>query len=231
MIDEPYLPFFTSLVTGVAKDLVGSGELDVRNLSERDFIAALSSKLRDLQDAGAFEPVLVELDHLDTLLGRARAAAREDDFDYAIVFYATWVEHWLNMMIAWRAREDGSDDAAITELIRSTNFHAKTGSSWRSMFGEPLDDVGLLRDLGHLRNDFLHYKWQPFPVDDERRFDRKNHRSGYIAKVEAAVSRLVGVEDRLRYPGWTSVLEQWTVDSVHAAQRAPAVEVDTSPAP
>jgi hypothetical protein len=217
MIEAPYLPFFTKLVTGVAKDLVGSGELDVRDISEQGFLAALRTKLRELKDAGAFEPVFVEIDHLDKVLGRARTAASEDDFDFAIVFYATWVEHWLNSMISWRAREDGNDLAATSKLIHSTYFKAKTGTYWRETFGERLEDVGLLRDLADLRNEFLHYKWQPFSVDEERRFDDEKARTAYVARIEAAVARLLEVEERLRYPGWTPALELWTVNSIGAA--------------
>lgn len=213
-VADPYEELFTGLLLSIAKNLVGSGRLNPRGMSEPEFVAHLAAEVHELLGAGAFKPMTVQISHLDSVLRRARAFAADGDFNFALVFYATWVEHWLNSMFAWRAQADGADDEAIGELIRDLGpFKERTGSRWRAAFGEPLEDVGLLRDLADVRNEFLHYKWTSRDVDAETRFDRAEERRHYLMKIEAAIGRLSETEDRLRYSGWNDTLERWTIAS------------------
>ena len=214
MVADPYQELFTSLLLSIAKDLVGSGRLDPSGMSETEFVAHLAAEVQALRDAGAFEPVTVQISHMESVLKRARASAADGDFNFAVVFYATWVEHWLNSMFAWHAQAVGATDKVIEKLIRElVPFKDKTGSRWRNVFGEPLEDVGLLREVARIRDEFLHYKWNSLDVDAETRFDRAEERRNYLEKIEAAIGRLCEMEARLRFSGWNDTLERWTIAS------------------
>jgi hypothetical protein len=46
--------------------------------------------------------------------------------ELSCIFYATWFEHWLNQMIAIAGRKAKLTSTEITQVIRESQFRAKS---------------------------------------------------------------------------------------------------------
>lgn len=142
----------------------------------------------------------VQLDHGRSLLAEAIAHRKRGRHDFAIMFYATWVEHWVNGMILVGATRMGLEPAEARQFLRETRLPSKVGHLWTLLFGEPLPDGvgGKIAKVAKARNDFIHYKWEGFPVDED---DDRGHLQQVAALADELVNELNEVEERIVFSG------------------------------
>lgn len=107
--------------------------------------------------------LLLTIDHTETLLEEAMKYFDLKNYHLAIVLYSTWIEHCINDIIIYGAKEKKLKDKEINYLIKSTNNLSKF--SWLL----PLLDLPRISEpyqkkintIIELRNAFVHYKWTP----------------------------------------------------------------------
>src|SRR5262249_44891784 len=113
------------------------------------------------------------IDHTDDLLGNARLFKKQKKNSLAILFYALWVEHQLNDIIATRARKSKLTVKEIDSLIRETSYKAKCSWLLHLAGGKPFSGAqhNSICKLMELRNSFVHYKWKPASEQMDKEID------------------------------------------------------------
>lgn len=149
-----------SMIRALASQMVADGIIDPTGMSQDDFRGAFMSEVKAIQVADAPDFGFI-LDHQDSVLGQARAYGKSEDVDFAMMFYATWNEHWLNQMLVWKAKRMGKPQEEAAQLVH-VDLKKKTGQLWTTTFGVVLDAglAGAIREIAGFRNAFVHYKWQ-----------------------------------------------------------------------
>lgn len=186
-----------SILRGIGEGFVSSGILDPDGLSGEEFEAAVRDHLALLLKSNEVEFVPI-IDHQGSLLRQARDFAARDEPEFAIVFFATWIEHWLNWMILWKSELGGIQKKDATELLRQP-LHNKVGILWTLLFGQALDTgiaTGVL-EVATWRNAFVHYKWSG--VDETEPYAERNRRR--IERAEEVVVALTGIRNEMALHG------------------------------
>lgn len=160
-----------ALLRSLAAQLVADGVIDPSGMTQEEFRSAFLAEMQGIREEGS--EVKFILDHQDSVLEQARIFEEAEKADFAVMFYATWVEHWLNDMIVWKLQRAGTPQSDIVQLIRVTNLKRKIGKVWTDTFGEELDQnlVTCILALAERRNSFVHYKWQALEeteIDSEK---------------------------------------------------------------
>ncbi|MFZ2303421.1 MAG: hypothetical protein WAV98_01355 [Minisyncoccia bacterium] len=119
--------------------------------------------------------------HQDTLLSSFEQSVKEDDFNLAYVFLATYFEHFINEIIQiWTIRND-VPNSTLKELLKYVSFEGKF--TW-------LIDVmklpkfnrkhfNLIKKVSEKRSSFLHYKFQG---KSEEEYDYEENESKLLFK-------------------------------------------------
>ena len=182
---------------------MADGLIDPEGLSKREYqVAALTELKRLIQDGTEFNFIV---DHKDAVLQQARAFAKESAADFAIMFYATWIEHWLNGMYAWQSKRSGTSEKDLLCKLRCASMKKKMTSHWTATFGEELDTswVDIMLAIAHHRNTFVHYKW---PVQDDWDLSNlKDTRAELLRKAEWVVDKLRVKEHAMVYGGFPHI--------------------------
>lgn len=146
-----------------------------------------------------------QITHADDLLTEARGYAATGRPEFALIFYTTWFEHWLNGMYQWACARAGLDHAATERLIRTTNLDSKTDQMWMSTFHNefPADAREALLRVAKARNEFVHYKWPVQYWDDPVGTAMP---SELIESAETTVAALIKVEDEMMFDGRYNLL-------------------------
>ncbi|WP_375490365.1 hypothetical protein [uncultured Jatrophihabitans sp.] len=183
------------LLQAVMEQHVRHGDLVLNGRSDEDVADQVAEILKCYVDQlGEFEVVK---DHRATLFEEARVYLAAGKADLALMLIATWIEHWLNDMIAWRAESTGLNDSEIIQLLRDSGFRSKLTVTWRLVFAERLPDrlVGIAQRVGERRNAFVHYKWQSKPAGDAAADDERT--AALASDSLAAVQEFLAIEERL----------------------------------
>lgn len=195
--------FVDGLIRSLSAQLVADGLINPEGLSKREYqIAALTELKQLIQDGTEFNFIV---DHKDSVLQQARAFAQESATDFALMFYATWIEHWLNGMYAWQAKRSGTSGEDLLRKLRFGSMNKKMTSDWIATFGEELDTswVNIMLEIADHRNSFVHYKW---PVQDDSDFSNlKDTRSELLRKAEWVVDKLRAKEHTMVYGGFPHI--------------------------
>jgi hypothetical protein len=183
---------------------IREGRIDPRGKSEAELNKEFEGYLREQVEEGkevvsgqAEGEVLVVFDYKTLLLREARRFATEGANEPACLFYATWLEHWLNQMIVTAAGRRGLSREEITQMIRDLSLRAKVSWVFPALSLPRLEQThqGLAIELSDLRNAFVHYKWQGEPEDRPR----QTALARAIERVEETVTYLEDFERREIY--------------------------------
>lgn len=146
---------------GFIINAIATGKLDPEKLSDEDIY---NYGIECMKHAGSGGKVAITMDYTRSLLTRARADAKSFHQDFALVFYATWVEHTLNQ---WISCYYGGGDIAKS-VIRDTGIGAKYIWATKVFCGRipsKLQQNRLVR-VSSYRNQIIHYKWGDVPLDN-----------------------------------------------------------------
>jgi hypothetical protein len=187
---------FDAMFQSVAADLVRFGEVDLTKMTDHELRGRVYFELREwIASEG---PLLLTIDHQGGLLAEARRFGESNKAAYAIVFYATWIEHWFNSMFGWKAAVLGIDVAGSERLMRQPMVD-KAGVSWRLCFNSefPVDLRKSILRISERRNAFVHYKWRYEDADSDARAEEEN----LLLVAESIIVELDELENRLMYGG------------------------------
>ena len=134
---------------------------------------------------------MMSIDFKQDLLNRARGFKRKRDDHEAILYYATWFEHWINAILIRRLRKLDEKEARM--MIRDVSLRGKY--TWLlTLVHEtrlPQRHIKAILHVCDLRNEFVHHKYKVFDVDgdDDSNKLKDAHRSAeksvrYLQKFE-----------------------------------------------
>jgi hypothetical protein len=213
--DERVLRLMEAVAWSVVENCVMAGEVDINELSDEEVIME-SFRIHMAESSGgvngdvesddeALGPVdfLWSSNHQPDLSEQAEKFLEERKFEFATLFYATWIEHWLNRIIMLRAVGSGMNEELATALIRSSRTEIKMGRIWTALGAPrfPKDIARRVTRVMEVRNGFVHYKW---PSEDEVNHGVAINRSERDAQdAKSTVEALIQLEDDFFYGGRT----------------------------
>ena len=190
-----------SLIEAFARSLgagfVETGEIDPAGMTPTELADAIAAKIKEVLANDAKFSVVI--DHQGGLLAQARSFAQEQRTDFAVMFYATWIEHWLNRMIAWKLRLLGRDEKLTRRQLMRLGLDQKVGAAWALLFEDSLsqDLAARIREVAEARNSFVHYKWEAIDPDHAPASEQMSAEKDLLARAESAIVELEAIRDRL----------------------------------
>ncbi|MFD7505280.1 hypothetical protein [Streptomyces sp. NPDC059850] len=229
--DEEFFPFWEAIAWSAVQNAVMFGEIDVAELSNKEVVmAAIARTLYYLkgdeedytqedEERGAGEDtsessndtqqdILWSSSHEPDLKAQADDFLNRDKSEFATLFYATWIEHWINRIILLRLAGERVHENIAASLVRTSKIELKMGKIWTSL-GMPTIEKELLRRVTRVmesRNGFVHYKW---PHDEESAHtDRINRGRVQAQEAKSTVEALMQLEDDVFYDGRTAAIKE-----------------------
>lgn len=137
-------------------EFANAGYIDLKQ-PEKDILAQLK-KVSDVLTEKDLDPVI---DHTESLLSKAREAHKAGDLSIAVLMYATYVEHTLNLFLMKLAEARDIPSAQYAMMIREASLRAKSTWLLPLLGSRPLSELTITRiqRLAEARNAFIHYKW------------------------------------------------------------------------
>ncbi|MBK1884816.1 hypothetical protein JIN85_20570 [Luteolibacter pohnpeiensis] len=151
-----------SIVQHIINSALADGSLNPTGKSKDQFNQEVFSYLRKIAESDAQFSLI--LDHRKTLLDQARSFRKSKNVELAILFYATWTEHMLNLFVASYLRRRKLADSFIQDFLRDTGTKSKyifiissyteknPAKSW----------ITKLNFISERRNQFVHFKWKGY---------------------------------------------------------------------
>lgn len=146
--------------------------------------------------------IAVVSDHADGLLATARQYAAKEKAEHAILFYALWVEHFVNSWLDRLGKRKGLSQEETEGMIRNTDVRSKCSWLLRVLGYKALEESHL-NQIGKLlehRNAFVHYKWKPdneqFEKEAERLLDSFDKTVAYLQHFDRTVLGFVSRRSR-----------------------------------
>lgn len=238
--DEGFLPMWETIAWSAVENSVLFGELDVNTLTDHEVVREAlilhldgieldsdnnSDNISKKENANK---VQWSSNHEPRLKSQGDKFLDEGKWEFATLFYATWIEHWLNRIILLRAIGTGVPQELATELIRSSQIEHKMGRIWRGL-EIPRFPRELTRQVTRVmecRNAFVHYKW---PVEDDETSDKSLDRIKMEAqKARETVASLIEFEDLTFYNGRANSIREAFRKHWHERRQETLGEQETS---
>ena len=166
-LDDPVIgPFAMQVLRSVLETLISNGEIIAGHKSDSELMHEAADYI--LERPEFFDEWMATPSHEEPLLAEARRYVVEDRPEFAVVMFATWIEHRLNWLLMDAARRRGLTLRQAAQVVRDANMPQKTGTTWLLLLGSPFD-AKIEKDIGKVataRNNFVHYKWPEGHVND-----------------------------------------------------------------
>ena len=209
----------------VKLDLIRRGDIDPTGLSAIELDRSVANYIR--KHVGNLE-FHVAMDYMGDLRKTAKKFAIAKHPEFAVMMYATWVEHWFNQAIVSSiAKRNLSQDEQV-EIVRNTQFKAK-------MHLLPLLCDGPLFSKRHrnklvavteARNSFVHYKWKTKHIDTPK----EDIFTPALKDIEGTIEYLRRYEKRFIYKGFKvrwKVKEPKSEPASHTSPPPPTIPSST----
>jgi hypothetical protein len=146
------------LVRCIVESLVEQGDIDPRNKTTEE----LFQELRNFAANNKVEWTSIT-DHTPDWLKKARKAHKNEDFAFAVIAYATWLEHQINRFVDSFGKRQSVPVKLVESLIRHTGTAEKFIWLHLALGCKPPTEMRLnrIRRLLEARNQYVHYKWKP----------------------------------------------------------------------
>jgi hypothetical protein len=203
IVDKELERLGKALVRNMAEDLVRYSVIDPKGKSDQEVRLEIFNYLSKLAENKGNNVFAWAIDHSSTLLKEGRRFARLEKYELSCLFYATWFEHWLNDLINTTGRRKRFPEQDITQIIRDTQFRAKSTWLLRVLNLKPIADIHLKRmqSIIDARNAFVHYKWKHVDIDDEGWGKDEEALAEIINSVEKTVSYLRRLQNKQFFSG------------------------------
>jgi len=178
------------------------GGVDIDGKAPEDIQREITSDALRKAARGTFPKFVLVLDHTKDLLKEARSYARVKRADFALLFYATFIEHWANGEIVRLSQKRGLSAKDITALLRETQLRGKCTWVLALLGAAPLNAryVQRIAAVAEYRNAYVHYKWQPLP-EGSKANEEKARVADLLRDAEATARYLIRVENRAVFRG------------------------------
>ena len=142
-------------------------------------------------------PMVMATDFRPSLLRQARLYKRRKQHNDAILYYATWFEHWINGFLDRKIHTLEANE--IRHLLRDVSLRGKFTWLLVLVSGHRISvkQLHTIFRVADLRNEFVHYKFKLVDVDKDE--DEDLERAGRLA--EAAARYLHDFETRHLFKG------------------------------
>jgi hypothetical protein len=179
------------------------GLIDPRGKTELQLHSEIIEHLGRLIRTDRVRQIPWSTDQRPSLIRQARAFASRGQTQFALVFYATWLEHWANHIIDVLARRRRLADEVIVEIIRESSFRAKFGWLLHVLGHIRINEENFRKILliGELRNAFVHYKWKGVVLGSEEERTQQKRVRDSLADCERLVRYLMDLERRHLFRG------------------------------
>jgi hypothetical protein len=169
------------------EDAIRRGQINVQGKSEAELTATYHQFLDDLAGVDQFE---FAIDHTRDLLHAARHFSNSGSARVATLLYATWIEHWVNHLVAVAAQRHGLQPCDTAELIRDVPLRSKLGWLSTLLRLKPIapSHRKQMLNIVELRNSFVHYKWRTASDDSITESDRSFQAA--VARFQKTVAYL-----------------------------------------
>ncbi|MDD5505478.1 MAG: hypothetical protein PHR73_01825 [Candidatus Omnitrophica bacterium] len=184
-----------SIVLAQIEGLIRSGEINPKGKS-------ISNLLREAGEIILKAPnakFMSVIDYTEDILREARIFKKKRSYYFSCIFYAAWVEHWINGVIADECIKLKLEEKYIKEIIKDISI--KNKYAWLLVIlrlpNIPERMIKFIEELVQIRNSFIHYKWERKDIDDVER-DEKERESckRKINNFEKVVRYLKKYEER-----------------------------------
>jgi hypothetical protein len=199
---------------------VATGEIDLKTLGIDDAVVEFLKLMRAAVDSEDFDFGIV-IDHSGEILEEARRYRENERYEFAIVFYAMWIEHWANRIISDGSARHGLESRITLLFIRKLSIIEKLEMAW-AVFGWdnfPAEDFRLITTISDARNAFVHYKWTMRPIDED---DDSARRA--CEKAELIIPRLSELEGRITFGTSESEVIEAFLSVIRARRAAHSAE-------
>ncbi|OGU73511.1 MAG: hypothetical protein A2V93_06490 [Ignavibacteria bacterium RBG_16_34_14] len=159
---------FKRITNELGRNLIRDGIIKTENKSKEQ----IKNEINDyIQKNLATTDLEVSIDHKESLLRNAKKFCKEKDYHSSIVFYALWMEHWLNQMILIALKRKKIDEEYYKVIMRVTNSKSKYTWLWKLLDYPPLNTnhLKIIEKLFEIRGSFIHYKWVSYKVKEAKK--------------------------------------------------------------
>lgn len=187
--------FVAKLVTHLAKEWLAIGELDEKDLQNRDLLFKKMKKLAKGQ-------IDIVLDHRQSILKEAKKYEESKEYDFSKIFYAMFFEHHLNSIISSQCFKMKLSDQTRLKLIKASMYDKM---EWvcevlkLPNFNKSHADVIL--NLADKRNSFMHYKLKPIEDNFEKEEADKLIEMHFFQKIKKTVKYMKAYESKIQFQG------------------------------
>lgn len=178
----------------VIKSAIQSGIIDPRGKTDKELQNKITKYLKTIaKNKRDFHLVI---DHRKSLLQCARDFAKEKEYQLCVVFYAIWVEHWLNNLIDIFVLRKRLTNETTKQIIRETPVRAKITWLLKIFEEKPIlkRHQDMIMKIMEFRNAFIHYKWIGQKPDEED--IKENELIQLISDFEKTVKYLLQYENK-----------------------------------
>lgn len=188
----------------LARSLALDGTIDIEGKSVDEVRMLVAEWLRDNADNFEIQPTIT---HENELLEEARRQRDAGKLKFALMFYATWIEHTLNGALRDFAEAQNLERDEYIALVR-LSLREKMGVVWRLLTGAEFPS-GLRSSVFKIadeRNSFVHYKWGPAPETSTD--ERASTSNALLELAESVVADLSALVDDLMF-GDNAAVAEW----------------------
>lgn len=138
------------------------------------------------------------VDHRKTVLDAAISYQNEGNLTFSVLFYATFFEHSINYLISEALKSKRKPQKMISAVIRTANIEAKFGWLMDLLELPKFSDKHrkTILAVASERNSFVHYKWDPRPVDVQMSEAESERISALLNLARGSATYVRGYESR-----------------------------------
>lgn len=165
---EHLVSLFIRMTAADFENAVAQGEFDLTETSLDDALDSYFARRSEGLDEANL-PIEVSLDYSESILTEARRFRTDRRFQFAVLFYGTWIEHWANRVLVDGARRHHLGDRSAMLFVRKLSIIEKLEVAWEIFgWGEfPSAELRAATRIMDVRNSFAHYKYLAFAIDGD----------------------------------------------------------------
>lgn len=190
------------LVHSLTESLYSSGFFTDEDIKNKKSLALAFKKLIV---NGGLDEMAMTVDHTQSLISKARYYRKSNEYNFSKIFYATFFEHQVNLLIHVYCLRNKIDTKNQMSIIQSVNIWSKL--TWLLLImGYPKikkDHLNTIKTLADSRNAFVHYKWKEDTdfhkiINSEK---KKNEINNEFEKIEKAVKYFKRYCSKIHFKG------------------------------
>jgi hypothetical protein len=143
----------------------------------------------------------IVVDHRETILETAKKYKKENNYQYATLFYAIYFEHTLNSIIEKSCVRNNISKKAANDIIKSVNIHGKLTWLLALFKLPPINENHKNKILKNAdeRNTFIHYKYNPDNDDPKVIVAEEKKKLDDLSKIEKTVAYIKRYESLIHF--------------------------------